>query len=96
MADDPVSDQTMGWLVEQAETTLRDSGAADRLADATPEDWENLLGVISEKALRDGVTLPDGWQDALAARRDGERLRADADDTRLAEQGEVFSREDDA
>ncbi|GEO99028.1 hypothetical protein [Methylobacterium haplocladii] len=96
MASDPDSDPALARLVELAETAARAKGSVERLQDISPEDWQRVLDRVAAQAQRDGTILPDGWKKMLVRYRDGERLRSDTDDVRLAEQGEVFSREDDA
>ncbi len=96
MAGDPDTDPAIARLVELAEAAARAKGSAERLEDVGPEDWQRVLDRVAAQAQRDGAPLPEGWKQALVRHRDGERLRSDTADVRLAEQGEVFSPEDDA
>jgi hypothetical protein len=96
MADDSELDRKIAPLIALAEEALAGDGSAGTLQDASEEDWQALLGTIAMQAQENGLGLPPGWQDALTRYRDRQRLQADVDDTRLAEQGEVFGREDDA
>ncbi|GJE57678.1 MULTISPECIES: hypothetical protein [Methylobacterium] len=96
MASDPDLDPAITRLVALAEAAALAKGSAERLQDVSPEDWQRVLDRVAAQAQRDGVPLPEGWKQILVRHRDRERLRSDTDDVRLAEQGEVFSREDDA
>ncbi|GEP09200.1 hypothetical protein [Methylobacterium gnaphalii] len=96
MADDSELDRTIAPLIALAQEVLRGSASADTVQDVSEEDWGALLDRIPAQARQNGLGLPLGWQEALTRYRDRQRLRADVDNTRLAEQGEVFSREDDA
>lgn len=91
MADAPGST----LLTEHAARLAREQGWSDGLETLAPDEWERLLALLAEQA-EAGEPLPQGWRESLTAFRDAARLQADRDDTRLAEQGEVFSREDDA
>lgn len=82
-------------LIERAARVAQEQGW-DGIETLSPDDWERLLVLVADGAQADGEALPEDWREQLGAFRDAARLRADCDDTRLAERGEVFSREDDA
>lgn len=96
MADDSELDRTIAPLITLAQEVLSGNGSADMVQDVSEEDWQELLGKIAAQAQENSLGLPLGWQEALTRYRDRQRLRTDVDDARLAEQGEVFGREDDA
>ncbi|GLS45223.1 hypothetical protein [Methylobacterium brachythecii] len=96
MADDSELDRTIAPLIALAQDVLNGNGSAASLQDVSEEDWQTLLGKVATQAQENGLGLPLGWQESLSRYRDRQRLQADVDDTRLAEQGEVFGREDDA
>lgn len=63
---------TPDWLTA-AENATRNLGLDLNLKDLSPEHWQVVLHNVEERMRMKGMTLPDGWQDALE--RDAGRLR---------------------